>query len=637
MVCVWALQELSSPGADAHRHVRRFAALVLGFVVCLWVLPSLAQADVRNVLILYPYDNFQASSNLSGVAARRRLVELSGGKINFHNEFLDLRNFPSRAAQDRMAEHVIEKYAGQKIDLVLAVSEESYFFIADYGSRFVPDVPVVFCCTPDEMLTIEHHERPNVTGVVLDFDVERTLDLARLLQPGLRSVYVVGGKGDIDVAMNDVFRKKLANYSPEVEITFLEGVPTAELTKKISTLPPDAALLYSLFLVDGDGKTHSSSFEYTELLARAASVPAYGTFAPYLERGIVGGYIGTFEDAGKEMADLAWEILQGAEPAKIPVRLSTAQKFRVDEAAAERFGLDTGAIPKDAIVINHTPSLWEQHRALVIVAASVIAVQATLILALMLQTARRRRAEENARVAHAELAHVSRVTTMGELTASIAHEVNQPLAAIVANGNAAMRWLGHATPDLAEARAALTRIVQDGLRAADVISAIRGMVRRGEPASQALDMGALVREVLGLLRTEIESNGVTLARDIDEDLPKVRGDRVQLQQVVLNLVMNAIEAMAGQPAGERRLRVDVTRSGTDHIAVGVSDTGPGIPPEVAARVFEPFYTTKNHGMGMGLSICRTIVEAHGGKLTLQPDSPHGTTFIVTLQTEGRLS
>jgi C4-dicarboxylate-specific signal transduction histidine kinase len=223
------------------------------------------------------------------------------------------------------------------------------------------------------------------------------------------------------------------------------------------------------------------------------------------------------------------------------------------------------------------------------------------------------------------------------LTASIAHEVNQPLAAIVANGNAAMRWLGHATPDLAEAMAALTRIVQDGLRAADVISAIRGMVRRGEPASQALDMGALVREVLGLLRTEIESNGVTLARDIAEDLPEVRGDRVQLQQVVLNLVMNAIEAMAGQPAGERRLRVDVTRSGIDHIAVGVSDTGPGIPPEVAARVFEPFYTTKNHGMGMGLSICRTIVEAHGGKLTLQPDSPHGTTFIVTLQTEGRLS
>ena len=240
------------------------------------------------------------------------------------------------------------------------------------------------------------------------------------------------------------------------------------------------------------------------------------------------------------------------------------------------------------------------------------------------------RASEALQQAQAELAHVTRVTTLGEMAASIAHEVNQPLAAIVADANASLNWLTAATPDLGSAREALHAIVKDGHRAADVIQRIRQLATRSGPHKARLDVNDVIRDVVPLIGTEVRSHAVSLRLDLASALPPVLADRVQLQQVVINFVMNAIEAMASVADRPRQLVIGSRPHEGGHVSVDVQDTGVGIDPNSVSQLFSAFFTTKAGGMGMGLSISRSIIEAHGGRLWATPNATHGATFHFSL-------
>jgi PAS domain S-box-containing protein len=244
-----------------------------------------------------------------------------------------------------------------------------------------------------------------------------------------------------------------------------------------------------------------------------------------------------------------------------------------------------------------------------------------------------RRRETYLREAQAELAHVNRVTTAGQLAASIAHEVAQPVAALVTNANAALRWLAGELPNLDEARQALGRIVRDGRRAGDVIGRIRALVRKAPPRKDHFDINETILEVLALTRAELRRNGIATQTRLADGLPPVYGDRVQLQQVVLNLILNAVEAMSGPADEPHDLLITTEADEENGIRVTVCDSGPGLPSESLGRLFEAFYTTKSGGMGMGLSICRSIVEAHGGKVWATANEPRGALFQFTLPSE----
>jgi signal transduction histidine kinase len=231
-----------------------------------------------------------------------------------------------------------------------------------------------------------------------------------------------------------------------------------------------------------------------------------------------------------------------------------------------------------------------------------------------------------------ELTHVTRVMTLGELTASIAHEVNQPLAAIVTNGNATLRWLGGATPNLSEARQAVERIIKDSYRASAVISRIRTLVKKTPPRNDLVDLNEMIVEVFALAQHEARRNRVFLKQQLRHDLPHVRGDRVQLQQVILNLIINGLEAIAKSQNGTRELLVRSDQDEGDNVRVAVSDSGEGLDTANLERVFDAFFTTKPDGMGMGLAISRTIIESHGGRLWATSNSPHGAVFQFTLPT-----
>jgi C4-dicarboxylate-specific signal transduction histidine kinase len=241
----------------------------------------------------------------------------------------------------------------------------------------------------------------------------------------------------------------------------------------------------------------------------------------------------------------------------------------------------------------------------------------------------RKQAEEALQQAQADLARVSRVTTMGELTASLAHEVNQPITAAVTDANACVRWLTRDVPDLDEARQAAARIVKDATRAADIITRTRLLFKKTTPPRELIDVNDVIREMIVLLRGEATRYAISIRTELAAGLPKVMGDRVQLQQVMMNLMMNGTDAMKDVD-GTRELAVKSQRGDNEEFLVSVSDTGIGLPSQQADQIFKAFFTTKPHGTGMGLSISRSIVESHGGRLWASGNSPRGASFYFTL-------
>jgi C4-dicarboxylate-specific signal transduction histidine kinase len=232
--------------------------------------------------------------------------------------------------------------------------------------------------------------------------------------------------------------------------------------------------------------------------------------------------------------------------------------------------------------------------------------------------------------AQAELAHVNRVATMGQLTASIAHEVNQPIAATVSNAQAGLRWLNRQPPNLGEVREALACIAEDGKRAGDVIAGIRDLMKKAPPRKDRVEVNGAIREVIELTRSEAVKNGVWVQTELTDGLPLIQGDRVQLQQVMLNLIVNAVEAMSGISEAGRELLITTRKAETGGVRVAVRDSGPGLTPAALEHLFEPFYTSKPNGLGLGLSICHSIIEAHGGRLWTSANVPRGAVFQFTL-------
>ena len=236
------------------------------------------------------------------------------------------------------------------------------------------------------------------------------------------------------------------------------------------------------------------------------------------------------------------------------------------------------------------------------------------------------RASDALREAQAELARVTRLMAMGELTASIAHELKQPLAGAVANSDACLAWLSSQPPNLEEARAAADHMIEAATRASHIIGGIQALFRKAAPERTRVNINEVIEETLGLIRGDASRNNVSLQTELGSQLPPVLGDRVQLQQVVLNLVMNGIEAMRNLDDRSRQLRIRSARDDSNQVVIAIADSGPGIDPQVIGKVFEPFYTTKPQGIGMGLAISRSIIEAHGGRIWAEPTTPHGATF-----------
>ena len=715
-----------------------------------------ATADAQNsrrILLIYADEKDLPMNQIIDGRLRSNFREKLGDRVELFSEHIDISRFPDSRIHRKQLEFLRDKHSAHGLDLIVAIDHPALDLIQSHRDWFFPATPVVFCCVTEA----EHRARkiePRVTGIPAKLDYGRTLELALRLHPGTRHTVVIAGATKDDIETMADARRDFRPFEGTVEFRYLVGLPMADLRQEVSQLSGDTIIIYLSIARDGAG-TFFFPREALVQVSQVASVPIYGYYDSYLGHGIVGGFLASFEIEATNAAGLGLRILAGEKPADLSADQPASCAYLFDWRQLKRWGIDEAGLPSGSVVHFRNPSFWDLYRWHVFGILSLCAIQTMLILGLLVQRARGRRAEMETRQAEErfrlvvesapnavvlvnadgivvrvnsqcekffgyrgeelvghpvellvperfrsehplsrlgllaspsvrpmesghdlfagrkdgsefpielgltpirtgtavlilciiaditarkqveearlELAHASRLSLVGELTASIAHEINQPLGAILSNADAAEMLLESSPPALGQVREILADIRKDDLRASEVIRRMRTLLRKRETERQPVDLNEVSSDVMLLVRAESRRRGVMLEFAPADDLPLVRGDKVHLQQVLLNLIFNGMEAMADLP-DEKRVTVDITINKNSSAEIAVSDTGPGILPDRLPRLFDPFFSTKKEGMGLGLSIARSLVEAHHGKIWAENNPERGATFRFTLPT-----
>jgi signal transduction histidine kinase len=604
---------------------------VLALVTFFIVAPQWAGAaeQQRRIYFLESLSPAQPAAVRTIGAFTQRLREKSTERFEIFVDYMDLSRFPGQAHLDRTVKYLSEKYAEAPPDVLITLGRAANSVVANYRDVLAPNVPTVIANVPSREIAQTRHLN-NVYWVATEYSFSKTLDLARELQPKARNLVVVGGASDYDRLWLDDARRELQPYSELYKIRYITDVPQVDLLKEASQLPKDTIVMMSFFFADGSGRPHVP-LEVARSIAESASAPVYSPISSYLGTGIVGGYTDSWEAQGTAAADLALKILLGKDAGAIPRVTIPVQAYRIDERQLKRWNLRKASLPPEADVQFREFNLWEQYRGQIIAAAMIVFIQAVVIIWLYAERRRRRRAEQNLRQRLSEVIHLNRTALTGALSASVAHELNQPLGAIQSYAEAASLYLKSDPPNINRIEEILGNIRRDDKRAADIISHLRGLLKkRDEGAWQEFDVNDAVRESLRVVGPEASKRGFELKTiAADASLP-VRGDPVHMQQVIMNLAMNGMDAMQICTPGEGRMSIETALAEGDEIEVSIADSGPGIPNDKIDEVFEPFYTTKGNGTGLGLSIARTIVETYGGKIWAENRPGGGAAFRFTL-------
>ena len=469
---------------------------------------------------------------------------------------------------------------------------------------------------------------PNVTGRFVRFSLSTSIDAARALVRNLRQVALVGDPFDRQPFRRQ-FLGELASAAANLEIINLLGLPLEQVKKRVASLPNSSVILYTTLTTDSIGSQYLPN-EALAAIAKTANRPIVVDVDNRLGHGATGGYVVVPTLIGEEAAQLILRVFNGENASTIPITSSNAVKPVFDWRELQRWAVNERDLPLGSEILFRPPTAWEQYHWQILLIAAALGAQSFLIWGLFYEHRRRHNAEVEARRRIAELALMNRRSAIGETSASIAHEINQPLTAITLNGETALIYLAEKAPNLKEVTELVQSIVSDCLRVGQVVASVRAMSKKNTPDRILLDINDVIREVLTLLHVELDGHGVVVKTSLAEGLPHLLADRVQMQQVILNLIRNASEAMSSTAAGDRILWLRSAATDARECIVVIEDSGPGIEPEKLERIFEPFFTTKGTGMGMGLSICRSIVEAHGGRLNARRVHGRGMAFEIGL-------
>ncbi|MFO1415050.1 MAG: ABC transporter substrate binding protein [Burkholderiales bacterium] len=617
-------------------------------VVAALLLPLAAGArnEPYRVLLLHSFRTALPINASFTAGISKGLAASAMGGVEIDSESLDLSRFDDEVYVGKLKEVFRLKYRERRPDLIVPTYTPALQFLLEHGEELFPGVPIVFCASDVEYATARRLP-PNVTGVTVKRDFAHTMDVMLHIDPDLRHVALVVGAGNLDRSWEATARADLAPYAGRVEFTWMRGLPMPELARRLQALPPNSAVLYIVQFADANGTPYVPR-AVAGAAAEAASAPVYGTWDTLLGSGILGGWLATIEDAGVTAGTMAARVLAGTAPAAIPVANSEGTPT-FDGRQLARWNIAESRLPPGSRVLFTEHSLWREHPVAVVATIVVVVLQAALIVALLVNRLRlrgaraslqqeyeqRSRAEDVSAALRTRLANFSKQSALGALATGIAHEVNQPLAAIKNYAQAAKRYVARDTPDREKITALISEMEGEAARAGGIIQKIRAVVRTGEVQSEPCSLPAAVRVVLREIATEEPAAADRIAAQIDRDLPPVLADPLQLQVVLVNLLHNALESAGpgGPPAGSA-ITVLAKRAGDADVEIRVVDDGPGISPETAESIFDPLFSTKPTGMGVGLATCKTIVEAHGGRIWYTPNPDGGSVFHFTLPVAG---
>jgi signal transduction histidine kinase len=585
-------------------------------------------AQPKKILVLHSYSQNAAPWVAWSREIRNELNRQSPWPLNIQEYSLVTAQDDNEAAEARFVEYLGALYAQRPPDLIVALGGPAARFVQRYRAHLYPTTPMLLAAV--ELRRVEQSvlsEQDAVVGVRYD-QVALVENIMRLL-PETKAIAVIIGNSPAErFWIGEVHRELKPLLQNKVELILYNDQPFEKILKEVASLPPHSVIFYQQMMVDGTGAVYGDK-EPLRRIFEVADAPIFTYDMAHVNGEVVGGPMFSPVEGARPTAAVAVRLLEGEKGSDIkvpPIEFSTP---KYDWRQLQRWNISEGRLPPGSEILFREPTMWEQHSWLIALITAVILVQATLISALLREHRRRQFAEVQSRQRMAELAHVNRFSTAGELTASIAHEINQPLGSILANAETADEILKSPRPDIAELRDIVKDILQDDRRASEVIRRMRSLLRKAPFELKNFDFNDLARETVGFLSSLAIARDFQIRSLITPDALPIMGDRVQLQQVILNLVVNGIDAMSNTPSDERIISIRTWRVEND-AELSVSDRGPGIPRDKLKEVFEPFFTSKAEGMGMGLSIARTIVEAHNGQITAVNEPGAGAVFRIKL-------
>ncbi len=599
--------------------------IAVALVALLSPCPLMAQEPrAPTILVLDQSDGgpfyYQLIAGLRGEVSNH-----TGAYVTIYGENLDLSRFSGTTFEENLKRYLKEKYRDKPIGAVLTIGAATTDIALKWRDELWPGVPMVFAMLDDT--DFARLKSPlNFTGVITKLPLENEINVARAVVPGLDTIALVGDawKGLV------VYRNwgdEVGTAASGLTVVDLVGQKLSDVRNRVARLPAHSAIIYSAVFSDGEGKFYLPSVALAQI-AEAANRPIVVGADTFLAAGGIGGYVLTASAIGVEAARLALKILNGANPTEVPPVYGGVKPI-FNWKQMQRWSINESRLPPGSEVLFREPTLWERYSWQIALITAVILLQGGLISALLRERRRRRLAEVQSRQRMAELARVMRFSTAGELTASIAHEINQPLGAILTNAETAKEILKSPSPDVAELNEIVDDILHDDRRAGEVIRRMRSLLKKAPFELKNFDLNDVVHETIGVIFSPAGGRRVELTSLITPDALPILGDRIQLQQVILNLVVNGIDAMKDTPSENRIITIRTSRV-EKFAELSVSDRGPGIPEDKLKEVFEPFFTSKAEGMGMGLSIARTIIEAHHGLIWAENRDHGGASFRIRL-------